>query len=165
MKPSIRCIHTNAINAATIKLMQGSRETHCVFSAQDDARLQIAVAQYGTSKWNDIAMIVGTKTARQCKERYNHLIAPPRCAEWTPEEDKLLEAKFQEYGPHWAKMLPWFPNRTDVNLKNRWSAILGRKCKMERLARLSSTPPTTHEEPAPDDTSGLWEPEDGIFDL
>lgn len=68
-------------------------------------------------------------------------------SEWTPEEDRLLEEKFQEYGPHWAKMLPWFPNRTDVNLKNHWSALLGRKCKMERLSRLSlseTTHPSSH---------------------
>lgn len=50
---------------------------------------------------------------------------------WTKEEDDLLEQKFNEMGPHWAKMAAFFPGRTDVNLKNRWSSLLVRKSKEE----------------------------------
>jgi hypothetical protein len=39
---------------------------------------------------------------------------------WTSEEDELLISKIQELGPKWTILAQFSPDRTDLQLKNRW---------------------------------------------
>jgi hypothetical protein len=47
---------------------------------------------------------------------------------WTAEEDQLLITLTAQIGPKWSQLVPYFTDRTDVNLKNR-SILLDRKRK------------------------------------
>ena len=71
--------------------------------------------------WKLIAEHLG-KTARQCRERYRMYLAPSLTNQvWTQEEDQLLLDLVKKNGKHWAKFKPYFPGRSDNNIKNRYN--------------------------------------------
>jgi hypothetical protein len=71
-----------------------------------------------------IAGKMGTKNARQCKERWSNYLNPClSSAPWTPEDDFLLLEKYRELGPRWVAITKCFPNRTDAMVKNRFNRI------------------------------------------
>jgi hypothetical protein len=75
-------------------------------------------------EWSVIAQKLGTRTARQCRERWRHYLRPViDTAPWTAREDALLETEYRRIGPKWAQISAVFPGRTDVNIKNRWTMI------------------------------------------
>jgi hypothetical protein len=113
------------------------RKNRCRFTPTDDLNLRQIVAEfyrlYREPHWNEVASQMHGKTARQCRERYRNYLSPRVSNRpWTPEEEELLEQKYAEYGPHWARMVAFFPNRSDVHLKNHWSTLRNRKSKFAR---------------------------------
>lgn len=91
------------------------------FSPQEDERLKLLVAKYGTDNWSAIEKEMPGRNIRQCRERYKHYLAPEVSHRpWTKEEDDLLIEKYKEIGPKWVKLKTFFDNRTDINIKNRW---------------------------------------------
>ncbi|MDR0740922.1 MAG: hypothetical protein LBF34_04410 [Puniceicoccales bacterium] len=77
------------------------------------------------------------RKARQCRERWKNYLAPDlNFSPWTRENDALLREKFNELGPKWAQIARFFPNKTDLNCKNRWRLFQ----KRERR-RLQLNPP------------------------
>jgi hypothetical protein len=48
---------------------------------------------------------------------------------WTPEEESLLRAKFEEHGPQWSILKSHFPNRSAVNVKNHWTTMIARESR------------------------------------
>ena len=73
-------------------------------------------------------MKLTNSTGRQCRERWKNYLAPGiQKDKWSPEEDALLVQKVKELGTMWSKMVPFFPGRTDVNLKNRWVTLRYKK--------------------------------------
>ncbi|OHS93378.1 Myb-like DNA-binding domain containing protein [Tritrichomonas foetus] len=106
------------------------------FTPEEDIKLETLTNS--SQNWHFIAGNFEGKTPRQCKERYMYYISKRPSPNWTPEEEKLLETKFEEIGPHWSKMATFFPNRTDVNLKNHWSAMLNRKSREEVAQKIKA---------------------------
>lgn len=84
--------------------------------------------------------------------RLNRMKANTKQTKWTPEEEQLLEQKFEELGPHWSRMKYYFPGRTDVNLKNHWSSMMNRKKKEEVMKKISQTDPSEIESTSTEDT-------------
>ena len=42
---------------------------------------------------------------------------------FTPEEDELLQKKYEELGPCWKKIATFLTGRTEISVKNRWNKI------------------------------------------
>lgn len=98
------------------------------FSKQEDETLRRIVMQHGEGNWGTIAACMKNRTARQCRERYKNYLSPRIKNEpWTQEEEQLLERKFAELGPKWAKIALFFESRSDVNVKNHWAAMVNRQ--------------------------------------
>jgi hypothetical protein len=96
-----------------------------VFSQYEDNQLAALVAQFGTSSWVNVAKYMRTRTARQCRDRWNHYISPAiNLNPWTTTEDKLLFAKYHEIGGRWSVLCHFFSNRTLNNVKNRWNSVM-----------------------------------------
>ena len=75
------------------------------FTPEEDKKLQSLIQKYGAGDWLNISQMMGTRNPRQCRERWNNYLNPQlRVDPWTIEEDKLLVMKYQELGPHWAKI-------------------------------------------------------------
>jgi hypothetical protein len=106
------------------------------FSPEEDERLTAIVRQFGDSNWKLIAARMGGWDCRQCRERWKNYLCPNVCKDpWTPEEDRLLEAKYDEFGSQWSLIARFFPSRTDVNIKNRWVVITAGKVTEKRVRR------------------------------
>ena len=57
-------------------------------------------------------------------ERYvNYLDPNINRSPFTPEEDALLLARYNEFGPKWLKISTFFSKRTGMTLKNRYNFL------------------------------------------
>ena len=111
------------------------------FTQEEDTQLKALVQQYGDNNWAIVASHMDNRTTRQCRERYRHYLSPSIInGEWTEEEDKLLIAKYSEYGPRWVSIAQFFKTRTDINIKNRWIVLMRRNATKQ--AALSTVPIT-----------------------
>jgi hypothetical protein len=97
------------------------------FSPAEDAALCNLVTQFGTAQWNKIAEFIPERTARQCRDRYEHyLMLNANGHPWTPDEDARLGHAAQEYGHRWKEIAAAFPGRNANSLKNRWHKVVAR---------------------------------------
>lgn len=102
-------------------MIHGRRQ---LFSYEEDEQLKKLVEQFGDKDWKFIARKMPGRSTRQCRERYKNYLSPEiKNGPWTKEEDELLREKYNEYGPHWSSISKFFKSRSDVNIKNRWSAL------------------------------------------
>jgi hypothetical protein len=128
------------------------------FTAEEDARLRELVARFGHWDWRLISRKLGTRNARQCRERWhNYLnpeISPP--ARWTAQEDAWLEAAVLAVGPHWATVQGFFPHRSKINIHNRF-VVLQRRKRGRRPRSASALEIGETEATSPVDPQ-LWEP-------
>jgi hypothetical protein len=135
------------------------------FSLEEDQQLRELVAQYETNpnkcgdKWVEISRHMPNRNPKQCKERWRNYLNPTlNSSPWTPEEDALLEQKFKEIGPKWARIATFFTGRTDMNCKNRCNTIQRRipKAQQQRRGRPISAIPKARQQrrrPIPAQTS------------
>lgn len=97
----------------------------CKFTPEEDKRLTELAMKSKMHNWNEIARQIGTRNARQCRERWNNYLNPElRNDPWTEEEDKLLMDKHAEFGTHWNKISKCFVNRSDNSVRNRWQLLM-----------------------------------------
>jgi hypothetical protein len=105
------------------------------FDPQEDARLLELVNIHGLDSWYNVARELGGRTARQCRDRYDHFLKPSQNTNpWTPEEDDILKQRYEEIGPKWAALRQYFPGRTDLNVKNRFVYLTRNRPDMRELA-------------------------------
>lgn len=117
------------------------------FTYKEDEQLKKLVLEYGEHDWKTIADNLGTRTPRQCRERYKNYLMPGIVnGPWTVDEDMLLYSKFHEIGPHWTIISQFFPSRSEINIKNRWAA-LSNKRNNKNLKQLSSATTSESDQP------------------
>lgn len=99
--------------------------THGKWLEEEDKRLVMGVAFYGSRGWNEVARCVRTKTDVQCRERWTNVLSPNvRQGAWTKEEDTLLLEAVEKYGVgKWALVARSIPNRTDNHCWRRWKEL------------------------------------------
>ncbi|KAH0792654.1 Myb-like DNA-binding domain containing protein [Histomonas meleagridis] len=115
------------------------------FTKQEDETLKRIVQQHGEGNWSIIASCMKNRTARQCRERYKNYLSPNiKNDPWSPEEELLLEEKYAELGPRWAKIALYFENRSDVNVKNHWTAMTNRQNREKMLDQSREEPHQPH---------------------
>ena len=86
--------------------------------------------------WTTVSHLMGTRTARQCRERYiNYLTPGLKNGAWSEDEENLLSEMYEKYGPKWSYITTFFPTRSDVNIKNHWTSMNNRRAKEERALR------------------------------
>ena len=94
-----------------------------MFSLGEDFLLRKLVDQYGPD-WKLISQKISGRTARQCRERYKNYVAPNLLNKpWTQEEDMILAQLVACIGQKWSMISSYFKNRSEVNVKNRWSSL------------------------------------------
>ena len=104
--------------------------TKAKFTPQEDMMLVRIMLYGGIKNWNEVANIMQTRNARQCRDRWNNYLNPYlRNDEWTESEDRLLLEKYKIFGTQWRKIALFFRNRSDNSLRNRCQLLLRR---MER---------------------------------
>jgi hypothetical protein len=99
------------------------------FTPDEDERLRSLVKSHGTKDWHAISAGLGTRNARQCRERWHNYLDPrvSNPLDWSPEEDARLEDAFREVGSRWGNLAAYFPARSTNNVKNRFLALQRQK--------------------------------------
>jgi hypothetical protein len=105
--------------------MESKAHPKIKFTPDEDFLLKRFVMHFGSTNWNLASNFLPTRSARQCRERWLKYLCPTNSFEpFTPEEDHLLRDLFALHGSKWMKISRFFPNRTDIALKNRWMVLM-----------------------------------------
>ena len=109
---------------------QGKHKRRSAFTPEEDDRLRELVGKHGENNWFHIASKMPKRDTRQCRERWFNYLSPKVInGVWTQPEDDLLAEKVAIFGRKWKSIEPFFPGRTDINIKNRWNFLQKRKAK------------------------------------
>ena len=77
-----------------------------------------------------IAEKVGSRSGKQCRERYlNHLSPSINRSPWSIDEDKIIYKLHDIYHNNWCKYINDLPGRSDNSIKNRWHMLNRNKKK------------------------------------
>jgi hypothetical protein len=110
------------------------------FTDAEDAALTNLVRDLGTSDWQEIADHLPGRNPRQCRDRWVYYLSPEvGNGPWTVEEETLLLAKHNELGSSWKRIAPFFPGRTDINVKSRF-LLIQRRLRKKATRRCLVTP-------------------------
>lgn len=138
--------HQNAITVSCFKQKRSkdTEPTKCSpvkikFSQQEDNMLIYLVRNIKPMNWNVIAYFMGSRTARQCRDRWKNYLNPElRNDPWTEEEDKLLFEKQKIFGSKWGKIAHFFSNRSDNSCRNRWQHLARQLERIQKAKQLNS---------------------------
>ncbi|KAF9348254.1 hypothetical protein BGX26_000314, partial [Mortierella sp. AD094] len=98
------------------------------WTPEEDRQLRLLVNELGPEKWVLIASRLGSRTGKQCRERWhNHLDPTIDKSPFTPKEDELIFTLFAQLGSKWAEMSKLMPGRPDNAIKNHFNTSMQRK--------------------------------------
>ena len=105
------------------------------FQKEDDEKLIELIDIFGKN-WKIIHSKLPKWSERQLRDRYINYLQPGiNKSVWTAWEDTFLLRNVQQLGHKWSKLAEMFPNRSPVNIKNRYSYLTGDGAKKLRLIR------------------------------
>ncbi|KAI9239687.1 MAG: Homeodomain-like protein [Podila humilis] len=98
------------------------------WTPEEDRQLRNLVQELGAEKWVLIASRLGSRTGKQCRERYvNHLDPRINKSPFTHEEDLRILELYNQLGSKWAEMSKLMPGRPDNAIKNHFNTSMQRK--------------------------------------
>lgn len=112
------------------------------WSETEDAHLMRLIQTRGPSNWVSIAQILGSRTPKQCRERYHQNLKPTINHDpITPEEGMQIERLVEKLGKRWAEIARRLNGRSDNAVKNWWNGSQNRRKRSEcrrAIPRLST---------------------------
>lgn len=99
------------------------------WTTAEDGALVRAVQQYGTMHWGPVASAVGTRTARQCRDRWSTVLKPDISrSPWLPEEDSIVWASAHggqdaDWSGTASRLAEQGHSRTALQVKNRYAVL------------------------------------------
>lgn len=95
------------------------------WSKSEDALLVATVQELGVDKWAMVAERLGTRTAKQCRERWNNHADPSINKDpFTDEENARILDMYRKFGSKWSEMARHLPGRPDNRIKNHYNTLL-----------------------------------------
>ncbi|KAL6920746.1 hypothetical protein ACHAPO_004574 [Fusarium lateritium] len=103
------------------------------WSQQEDHCLMNLVREIGPLNWVRIAQSLGSRSPKQCRERYHQNLKPTLNHEpITPEEGRLIEDLVKQIGKRWAEIARRLHGRSDNAVKNWWNGSQNRRLRSDR---------------------------------
>jgi len=100
---------------------------------EEDMRIIDLVNKYGKA-WSKISKILGTRNGKQIRDRYINVLDPEiKKGKFSEDEDKKLIALYNQFGPKWATIAKYYPNRTADMIKNRFHSSIKKKLFLENV--------------------------------
>ena len=101
------------------------------WSQHEDTLLLSLVNSQGAHNWVRISQIIGSRTPKQCRERYHQNLKPSLNHEpISPEEGLLIERLVGEMGKRWAEIARRLRGRSDNAVKNWWNGGMNRRRRL-----------------------------------
>lgn len=98
------------------------------WSQHEDSWLVTLVARNGPHNWVRISQEIGSRSPKQCRERYHQNLKPTLNHDpITAEEGELIEKMVAEMGKRWAEIARRLKGRSDNAVKNWWNGGQNRR--------------------------------------
>ncbi|KAI1414232.1 Homeodomain-like protein [Hypoxylon sp. FL1857] len=103
------------------------------WSQREDELLKHLVGTQGALNWVRISHQIGTRSPKQCRERYHQNLKPTLNHDpITPEEGATIEMMVDNIGRRWAEIARSLTNRSDNAVKNWWNGSMNRRKRQMR---------------------------------
>lgn len=105
------------------------------WTKEEDNKIIELVNLYGKS-WCQIAKEFKSRNGKQIRDRYLNVLDPSiNKGKFTKEEDELLTKLYKQYGPKWAIISTFFPNRTTDMIKNRFHSSIKKQFFCQEIVK------------------------------
>ena len=112
-----------------------SEQTRGIWSEEENnVLIELAKGKHSMS-WNELANQLnercgGSKSGKQCRERYRNYANPKlEISEWRPNEKLLLVILHRFYGNHWSIIGKRLSSRSDISIKNYYYCLTRKATK------------------------------------
>ncbi|KAL7892259.1 hypothetical protein HDV63DRAFT_390458 [Trichoderma sp. SZMC 28014] len=112
------------------------------WSPDESFRLVTLINKTGAQNWVTVASFMGSRNAKQCRERYHQNLDPSlRHDPITDDEAAKIMDLYHRYGSAWARIAEQLPGRSDNAIKNYVNGLVNKTRRAEgRLAGQHSRP-------------------------
>lgn len=109
--------NSNQCRSRWVKLQPSNQAP---FTREEDSL--IISKRHAGSEWNDIALLLPSRTREQIRYRFLNVIDPElkKKVPWTHEEDTILHQSRAVLGNSWKKIAERLPGRSENDVKNRF---------------------------------------------